>query len=100
MKSERERQIPYNITYRWNIKYGTRELIYETETDSQTQRKDFWLSRGRDGRGMDWEFGTSRYKLLYIEWITKLLLCSTENYTQCPVINHNGKEYKNIYIYV
>ena len=35
-KSERERQIPYDITYMWNIKYDTNELIYKTETDSQT----------------------------------------------------------------
>ena len=35
-KSERERQIPYDITYMWNLKYGTNELIYETEADSQT----------------------------------------------------------------
>ena len=35
-KSERERQIPYDITYMWNLKYDTNELIYETETDSQT----------------------------------------------------------------
>ena len=34
-KSERERQIPYDITYMWNLKYDTNELIYETETDSQ-----------------------------------------------------------------
>ena len=34
-KSERERQIPYGITYVWNLKYDTNEL-YETETDSQT----------------------------------------------------------------
>ena len=33
-KSERERQILYNITYMWNLKYDTNELIYETETDS------------------------------------------------------------------
>ena len=33
-KSERERQIPYNITYMWNLKYDTNELIYKTETDS------------------------------------------------------------------
>ena len=32
----RERQIPYDITYMWNLKYGTNEPIYETETDSQT----------------------------------------------------------------
>ena len=29
----RKRQIPYNITYVWNLKYDTDELIYETETD-------------------------------------------------------------------
>ena len=33
-KSERERQIPYDIIYMWNLKYDTNELIYETETDS------------------------------------------------------------------
>ena len=48
---------------------------------------------------MDWEFGVSRYKLLYIEWIkNKVLLYSTGNYIQYPVINHNGKEYEKIYI--
>ena len=35
-KSERERQIPYDITYIWNLKHGTNEPIYEKETDSQT----------------------------------------------------------------
>ena len=35
-KTERERQIPYDITYMWNLKYDTNEPIYETETDSQT----------------------------------------------------------------
>ena len=35
-KSARERQIPYDITYMWNLKYDTNEHIYETETDSQT----------------------------------------------------------------
>ena len=34
-KSERERQIPYDITYMWNLKCGTDESIYKTETDSQ-----------------------------------------------------------------
>ena len=35
-KSERERQIPYDITYTWNLKDGTNEPTYKTETDSQT----------------------------------------------------------------
>ena len=33
--------------YMWKLKYGTNELIYETETDSQTQKTDLWLPRGR-----------------------------------------------------
>ena len=35
-KSEREKQISYNTTCMWNLKYDTSELIYKTETDSQT----------------------------------------------------------------
>ena len=35
-KPERERQIPYDITYMWNLKYNTNELNYQRETDSQT----------------------------------------------------------------
>ena len=50
------------------------------------------------GGGMDWEFGISRCKLLYIEWINnKVLLYSTGNYIQYPVTNCNGKECEYIY---
>ena len=35
-KSDRERQIPYDISYMWNLKNDTNELTYKTETDSQT----------------------------------------------------------------
>ena len=31
-----QRQIPYDITYMWNLKNDTNELFYKTETDSQT----------------------------------------------------------------
>ena len=47
------------------------------------------------GGGKGWEFGISRFKLLYIGWINnKVLPYSTGNYIQYPVINHNGKEKK------
>ena len=36
----------------WNLKYGTNELIYKTETDSQTQRTDLWLPRERERDGL------------------------------------------------
>ena len=32
-KSERERQIPYDITYMRNLKHDTNQHIYETKTD-------------------------------------------------------------------
>ena len=69
---------------------------------NQTNREQTCGCQGgkRCGRGMKWEFGISRCKLLYIEWINKVLLCSIGNYIQYPVINHNGKEYekKNVYM--
>ena len=34
--SKSERWVSYDIIYMWNLKYGTNELIYKTETDSQT----------------------------------------------------------------
>ena len=46
-----QRQIPYNITYMWDLKYDTNELICETEVDSQTYRTDLRLSRGRRAEG-------------------------------------------------
>ena len=57
--------------------------------------------RRRGWGWMDWEFGISRCKLLYREWINnKVLLCSTGTYIQYPVINHNGKRYKKECTYV
>ena len=49
----RKGQIPHSIIHTWNIKYGTNEPIYKTDTDSQTQRTDLWLLRGR-GEGVGW----------------------------------------------
>ena len=54
---------------------------------------------GRGGK--EWEFGISRCKLIYIEWINdKVLLYSTRNYIQYPGISHNGKEHEKEYIYI
>ena len=54
------------------------------------------VTKGEEGgRGMDWDSGVGRCKLLHIEWINnKVLTYSTGNYIQYPVINHNEKEYK------
>ena len=36
IKSDREKQVLYGITYRLNLKYNMNEPIYQTETDPQT----------------------------------------------------------------
>ena len=43
---------------------------------------------------MEWEFGVSRCKLGSIEWLNKVLLSSTGNYIQYPVIKHSRKYMK------
>ena len=72
------------------------------QKQTHKQKTDLWLQRGGRGwGGRDWEFGISRCKLLCIGWInSKVLLYSTGNYIQYPVINHNGKEYENEYMHV
>ena len=50
VKSEREKQTPYDITYMWNLKYNTNELIYETD------RVQTCSCQG-GAEGIQWEFG-------------------------------------------
>ena len=45
MNSERKRQIP-QVTYTWNLKYDTNELIYETEMDPQSEQTCSCWGRG------------------------------------------------------
>ena len=52
----------------WNLKYDTNEPIYETETESGTQRIDWWLPRVRewetDGLGVwDQQMQTIMYRM-------------------------------------
>ena len=56
----------------------------------------------KDGEREGIELGISRCKLVYITWTTNQVpLYSTGNYTQYPVINHNGKGIrKKIYVCV
>ena len=52
-KSDRERQIPCDITYKWNLKYDKNKLIYKTETDSQTYKTNLGSPK-RKGGGVGW----------------------------------------------
>ena len=50
-QSERERQIAYDITYMWTLKYGTNESVYKMET--HRHREQTCGGRG-GGEGVGW----------------------------------------------
>ena len=50
MKSDRERQTPYDITYMCNLNYDTNELIYKTEIDSQDIENKLMVTKGEKCR--------------------------------------------------
>ena len=49
-KSERQAQDKYGITYIWNLKYDTNELIYKTEIDLTEIENKHSYERERGGR--------------------------------------------------
>ena len=64
--SQKEKQISYDITYMWNLKYNKNELIYKTETDSQSQKTNLRLPKGKGGYKLGVGIN-SIYKILYIK---------------------------------
>ena len=78
-------------------------------TDSQTQMNLFMkhtthhslavAKADQGGGGLDWEFGISRGRVLYIEWVSNTArLYSTGNHIQYSITNHNGKEHEKTHI--
>ena len=97
--SERERQIPYDIIYMWDLKYDTIEFIYETdrhrEQTCSCQRKE----NGGVGLGVwDQQVQTIIHKMNQQHGAT--VQDSTGNYIQYPVVNYSGKEFEKACIYV
>ena len=93
-QSKSERKIQYDITYMWNLKYGTSELIHKTEADSTTQKTDRGCQGGwgleREGLGSgDQQMQTIEYRMDR----QQVLPYSTGNCIQYPGISHNGKEH-------
>ena len=80
MKSERERQTPYDITYNWNLIHSTNEPFHREENHGLAEQT-CGCQEGGGGCGVDWELGVNGCKLLPLEWISnEILLCSTGNY--------------------
>ena len=55
--SKKDRQILYDITHTWNLKYGTK-----TEIDYQHESRLMFASGEGKGKGMSREFGVGRCK--------------------------------------
>ena len=67
MKSDREGEISYDISYMRNLKINdTNKLIYKIETDSQTENEAM-VARGRMGEGLVTEFEKVMHTLLYLK---------------------------------
>ena len=49
-KSERQAQDKYDITYIWNLKYDTNELIYKTEKTYRDRKQTYSYERERGER--------------------------------------------------
>ena len=91
----RKRQTLYDLTYvghKWN-------LTMKQKQNQDAENRLLAANGVSCGKGRDKESGISRCKLVYTGLINKLLLYSTGNYIQYPVINHTGKEYKKECIY-
>ena len=57
-KSVRERQIPYDMSYMWNLKYDTNEHIQETEMDHRHREQTCGCQGGGwVGEGWTWSLG-------------------------------------------
>ena len=95
--SERERQIPYDITYIWHLISSTNEPFHRKETHGlREQTCGCQEGGGRSER--DWEFGINRCKLLPLEWISnEILLCSTGNCVWSLAMEHDNVR-KRMYI--
>ena len=74
--------------------------IMHNRSVSEVKMIKYYAKEERGGRWMYWEVGISGCKLVYTQWINKVLLYNTGNYIQYAVISHNGNEYEKECTYV
>ena len=75
--------------------------LFTKQTQTHKHRKQICnYQTEQEAGGINYEFCTSIYILLYIKQINKGLLYSTGNYIQYLVITYDGKESEKEYIYI
>ena len=76
-------------------KDDTNCTLYKTEIDPTDIKNKFTVTQGRDGGGINQDFGFNIHRLLYVTQINiKDLLYSTGNSTQYFVITYNEESEK------
>ena len=85
-----QREMPYDITYMWNLNYDTNELIYKAEADSQTQTHGCQGGGMREGVG-GWD--QQMQSIIYRIDKQQGPAVQQREYIQYSMINHNGKKY-------
>ena len=64
-KSDRGRQILYDMTYMWSLKKIQMNLFTKPKQTHRHRKQTYGYQRGRGG--VNWEFGINRYPVLYIK---------------------------------
>ena len=67
-KSDRERQISYDITYMWNLKKKSYKWTYLQNGNRVTDVENkLMVTKGKRRGGINWEIGMDIYTQLYVE---------------------------------
>ena len=91
---------PYDITYIWNLIGGTNEPFHRKENHGLGEQT-CGCQGGGGWSGMYEVLGDNRCKLLPLEWINnEILLCSTGNYVQSLMMEHDNVRKQNVCRYV
>ena len=95
-----DKDISYDITYMWNLKNDTNEVIYKTRTDSVNSKMNLRVTKGK-GQGRRDKLGISICTLtVYKIDHQQDPLHSAGKYTQYYVITYIRKESAKEQIYV
>ena len=87
-KSEGEKQIPYDLTYIWNLIYGTNEPFHRKENHGLGEQTGG--CRG-GGSGIDWELGLiDTNSCLWNGWAVRACCVALGSYVQSLMMEHDN----------
>ena len=88
-------QMPYGITYMWNLKYDMSELVYKGEIDSHREQTGGCQGQGRRGKGRAGSWGSADANYSYRAGEQQGPTVEHRAPYSISCNKHNGKEYGN-----